>query len=160
MPRLLVCAACLGIAATPAAASPPILGGAEDSATITASPAFAAARPSALTLRLHYEMLCAQPGRGPVTVTFPQAVRLPPAISAAAVLVADKPAPAVRVDGRVVTIGLAPIPKVICQSFVPGTLKLRLTRAARIGNPVHAGRYLVRARVGSHAFAARLAIRP
>jgi hypothetical protein len=144
--------------AAPAAATLPIEG-TEDSATIAASPATPAARPAALTLRLHYEMLCAQPGRGPVIVTFPGALRVPAVIPAATVLVDGKAAYSLQVDAHVVTVGLAPIPRVICQSFVPGTLRIVFTRLARLGNPRRSGAYVVYARVGTHTFAAALRIR-
>ena len=148
----------LAAAILPAAAPPPI-GGAPDSATIVASPAAAAARPSALLLKLHYDMLCAQPGRGPVYVTFPRAFRLPGRIARAAVRVDDNAPPSVVLHGRTATIGLALNSNVICQSLVPGTLRIAFTRAAKLGNPAHPGTYAFRAQVGTHSFVARLLIR-
>jgi hypothetical protein len=157
---LLALASLAGVIAPAAAAVPPPIELTQDSATIAASPALSGARPAALSLMLHYEMLCAQPGRGPVTVAFPSALRVPATIPTSAVLVNGKAAPAVRVTGHMVTVGLPPIDKVICQSFVPGTLRIGFTRLARFGNPRHPGVYAVRARVGSHSFVARLLIRP
>jgi hypothetical protein len=149
----------LAAAIVPGAALPPPIGGAPDSATIVATPAAAAARPSALLLKLHYDMLCAQPGRGPVVVTFPRALRLPPRIARTAVQVDDKAAPSVTLHDRTATIALALNSNVICQSLVPGTLRVAFTRAARLGNPAHAGTYVIRAQVGTHSFVARLQIR-
>jgi hypothetical protein len=157
MRRAAAIAILFGSLAVPAGATPPI-GDTQDHATVLATPAKRAARPVVLTLRLHYEMLCAQPGRGPVVVTLPSGVRMPSTIRPASVVVGDKTPPSVEVDGHVVTIALAPNSNVICQSFVPGMLKIVFTKAARIGNPLRAGTYRVRARIGSHTFAARLAI--
>jgi hypothetical protein len=109
-------------------------------------------------LKLHYGMLCAQPGRGPVTVTFPRALRLPARLGRSAVLVDGAAPPSVALHGRVATIGLSPVSGVICQSFVPGTLRVGFTRSAHIGNPAHAGTYDVRAAIGTHTFVARLHI--
>jgi hypothetical protein len=141
-----------------AAAAPPI-GVTADSATVAATPSTAAARPSALLLKLHYGMLCAQPGRGPVTVMFPRALRLPAHLPRSAVLVDGANPPSVELHGRVATIGLPPVSGVICQSFVPGTLRVGFTRSAHIGNPVQAGTYEVHAAIGTHTFVARLRIR-
>ncbi len=158
MRRLLALALFASAIAAPAAAAPPI-GSTDDFATVAVSPTVPAARPAVLTLRLHYEMLCAQPGRGPVIVSFPRALRVPSAIPTETVLVDGKAAYSVQVVGHVVVIGLAPIPAVICQSFVPGTLKIVFRRSARLGNPMRSGAYVVHARVGTHAFAATLRIR-
>lgn len=156
--RRLLAPLLIAAAIVPGAAAAPPIGGAPDSATIVASPAAAAARPSALLLKLHYDMLCAQPGRGPVYVTFPRALRLPARIARAAVRVDEKTAPSVTVHGRTATVGLALNSNVICQSLVPGTLRIAFTRAAKLGNPAHAGTYQIRAQVGMHSFVARLRI--
>jgi hypothetical protein len=140
------------------AAAPPIGVGA-DSATVAATPNTAAARPSAVLLRLHYGMLCAQPGRGPATVTFPRALRLPARLPRTAVVVDGKTPPSVELHGRVATIGLSPVSGVTCQSVVPGTLRVGFTRSAHIGNPVRAGTYDLHAAIGTHTFVARLRIR-
>jgi len=141
-----------------AAAAPPI-GVGPDFATIAATPDRAAARPSAMLLKLHYGMLCAQPGRGPLTVTFPHALRLPARIAHSSVLLDGSAAPSVALHNRVATVGLPPVHGVICQSFVPGTLRVEFTRSAHIGNPVNAGTYNVHAAIGTHSFVARLQIR-
>ena len=156
---LVALASLAGVIVPAASAVPPPIDSTGDSATIVASPAVRGARPAALSLGLHYEMLCAQPGRGPVIVALPSALRIPAAFPTSAVLVNGKAAPAVRVTGHVVTVSLQPIDKFVCQSFVPGTLRIGFTRLARLGNPRHAGTYAVRARVGSHSFVARLVIR-
>jgi len=141
-----------------AAAAPPI-GVTSDSATVAATPNTAAARPSAVLLKLHYGMLCAQPGRGPVTVTLPRALRVPTHLLRSAVVVDGATPPSVELHGRVATIGLQPVGGVTCQSFVPGTLRVGFTRSARIGNPSHPGTYDIHAAIGTHTFVARLRIR-
>jgi hypothetical protein len=156
MRRLLLAAALAGVIATPAAAGPPIIG-TGDWAVAIASPATPAAR-TALKLLLRYEMLCAQPGRGPVLVTMPAALRVPAKIRPTAVLVNGKAAPSVQVKGHTVTVGLPPNSNVICRSFVPGILWISFTSAASLRNPSRAGIYAIRARVGSHSFVARLAV--
>jgi hypothetical protein len=42
----------------------------------------------------------------------------------------------------------------------PGTIKIRFTRAAKLGNPRKAGRYTVRASIGTQDFSARVRIKP
>jgi hypothetical protein len=157
MRRLLVATGLVGAIAAPAAAAPPIVGSG-DSAVAVASPATRAARPAALKLVLRYEMLCAQPGRGPVLVTLPAAFRVPATIKPAAVLVNGKAAPSLRVHRHVVSVGLPLNSNVICRSFVPGILWIGFTRSARLGNPARAGTYAIHATVGSHSLVARLAI--
>lgn len=157
MRRLLAAAGLAGAIATPAAAAPPIVG-TGDSAVALVSPTTPAARPAALKLLLRYEMLCAQPGRGPVLMTLPAAVRVPAKIRATAVLVNGKAAPSLSVRGHILTVGLPLNSNVICRSFVPGILWIDFTTSARLGNPVRAGTYAIHARVGSHTFVARLAI--
>lgn len=129
------------------------------SATAVASPDRAGAH-AALILRLHYEMICGQPGRGPATVALPAAYGVPGSIAAAAVRVQGKPAPSVTVAGHVVSVGLPKPPEVTCMSIAPGVLTVAFTPAARLRNPAAAGTYTIRARTPKHAFAARLAIRP
>jgi hypothetical protein len=157
MRRLLLVAGLAGAIATPAAAAGPPIIGTGDSAVAIASPATPAAR-TALKLLLRYEMLCAQPGRGPVLVTMPAALRVPAKIRPTAVHVNGKGAPSVQVKGHAVSVGLPPNSNVICRSFVPGILWISFTSAAGLRNPSRAGIYAIRARVGSHSFVARLAI--
>ena len=94
-----------------------------------------------------------------MTVTFPGALRLPARIAPSGVRLDGTAPPSVVLHNRVATVGLPPVHGVICQSFVPGTLRVEFTRSAHIGNPVHAGTYNVRATIGTHSFVARLRIR-
>jgi hypothetical protein len=112
--------------------------------TATLSSTKAAAKPVALTLKLHYEMQCGQPGIGKAVVALPEAVTVPARIDESAVLVNGKPAPLVSVSGHDVSIGMpARRSGVTCMIVGPGTLTLTLTRAAGLGNPKSAGTYTV-----------------
>ena len=103
-----------------------------------------------LSLALHYEMVCGQPGRGPVVVDLPGAFR-----------VASRP----RVDVRgalrpasssagTVTILLPKPPFVTCMSITEGALRITI---AGVRAPV--GTYTVRASIGTHDFAAPIRVR-
>lgn len=126
--------------------------------SVVASPARAGTRPVTLTLKLHYEMVCGRPGKGPLVVTLPRAMRVPRTIGRTAVLLQGKAPTSVRVDGRVVTIGV-PVPTGIsCFSITMGTLTTTFTRRAQLGTPRAPGTYAVLARIGSRSFTARLAV--
>jgi hypothetical protein len=103
-----------------------------------------------LSVRLHYPMVCGQPGRGPLVVSLPAAFR-----------VAAHPRVRVRgavrpdaLHGNVVTIQLPKPPQVTCMSIAEGTLPVTI---ATVRAP--AGTYVVRARIATRAFAARLRVR-
>ena len=113
----------------------------------------------ALTLKLHYEMVCNQPGLGKTIVTLPQAASIPTRIDSAAVLVNGKPAPAVSVSGHDVSVTMpTKRPGVSCMVMGPGTLTLTLTRAAGLGNPAQAGTYTIRAQRNARTFRAEVHI--
>ena len=76
-----------------AAATPPF---GSQWATAVANPARPATR-AALTVTLHYPMTCGQPGRGPVVVTLPTAVKRP--LARTDVLVAGKAPPSLGFFG-------------------------------------------------------------
>jgi hypothetical protein len=99
-----------------------------------------------VSLRLHYEMVCGQPGRGPVVVRLPAAFRL----GKLAVRVRGEPRPA-TVAGRTVTISLWKPPQVTCMSITEGILGVTIAT-------VHttAGTYVVRARIDTHSFTSLL----
>jgi hypothetical protein len=119
------------------------------------STAKAGAKPVALTLKLHYEMVCDQPGLGKAIVSLPTASSVPQRIASAAVLVNGKPAPAVTVSGHDVSITMpARRSGVTCMLVGPGTLTLTLTRAAGLGNPAKAGAYTIRVRRNTRSFRA------
>lgn len=108
-----------------------------------------------LTVKLRYEMVCGDPGRGQAIVTLPDAAFVPGRIDRAAVLVNGKPTSAVRVSGHDVSIAMPPRHKGIsCMSIGPGTLTLELTRRAGLGNPKAAGMYTIHVRHNADAFEA------
>lgn len=117
----------------------------EPATTATLSSTKAGARPVELTIAVHYEMVCGQPGPGLAVVTLPAAATVPRSIAHSAALVNGKPSPSVAVSGHAISIAM-PLkrPGVTCMVVGPGTLTLRLTRAAGIGNPKSAGRYTIR----------------
>lgn len=126
--------------------------------TATLSTPKAGARPVALTVTVHYEMVCGQPGRGSVVVAFPRAAFVPTSIDRAAVLVNGKTAPAVSVSGHGVSIAM-PLPHgVTCMSIGPGALALTFTRAAGVGNPPRPGVYTILVHRNAQTFEARVRI--
>ena len=122
-----------------------------DRATAVVSPGLVRHR-ATLTLKLHYEMTCRQPGAGPVFVHLPAKMGVPRTLK---VRVGAKPAPA-AVSSHDVTVQLPKPPAVTCMSIGMGTLTLYLVG---VRNPATAGTYFVRARVSGHAFTAQLAVR-
>lgn len=129
-------------------------------ATAVAAPARAGAHPAALTVKLHYEMVCGQPGPGPAVLTLPRAMRVPAVVPASAVLVQGRPAGSVAVSGHVLRVALPRPPQVTCMSIGPGTLTIVLTRRAGLRNPLLPGSYAVLARTPKGGeFTAPLAIR-
>jgi hypothetical protein len=129
----------------------PASAGDVDRANATVSPSLTARR-ATLTLKLHYEMTCRQPGAGPVFVHLPAKMGVPQTL---VVRVGEKPAPA-TVSGHDVTVQLPKPPAITCMSIGMGTLTLYLVG---VRNPATAGTYFVRARVNGHAFTAQLAVR-
>ena len=126
-------------------------------ATAVAAPATAAARAS-LTLKLHYEMQCGQPGRGTVVIAFPAAAHVPRTLEPRTVLVNGAAARKVQLAGRTVRVTLPPPPKVMCMVIGPGTLTISFARAFGFANPSKAGRYAIGVRVGARAFTPNLTV--
>jgi hypothetical protein len=122
-----------------------------DRANASVSPGLTGHR-ATLTLTLHYEMTCRQPGVGPVFVHLPAKMGVPQKLT---VRIGAKPAPA-TVSGHDVAVQLPKPPAIACMSIGMGTLTLYL---ARVRNPATAGTYFVRARVNGHTFTAQLAVR-
>ena len=101
-----------------------------------------------LSLHLRYEMVCGQPGRGPVVIHLPAAFRL----SNLHVRVRGEARP-FTVAGRAVTISLPKPPQITCMSVTEGVLPLRISA---IRAP--AGAYVIRGSVNAHAFTAALRV--
>lgn len=116
------------------------------------------AKPVALTVTVHYEMICGQPGPGTAIVTLPTAVRVPSSIASSAVLVNGKPAPAVGVSGHDVSVALPRRKGITCDSIGPGALTLTLTKSAGLGNPASTGTYTIRVKHKTQSFRASVDI--
>ena len=110
-----------------AALAVPASAGYVDGANATVSPGLIGHR-ATLTLQLHYEMTCRQPGAGPVLVHLPAKMGMPRTL---AVRIGAKPAPA-TVSGHDVTVQLPKPPAITCMSIGMGTLTLYL---AGVRNP-------------------------
>jgi hypothetical protein len=166
------CVVAAAVAATSASAAvPPIKpipvkpipvspGGPEMPATTaTLSSTKVGAKPVALTVKVHYEMVCGQPGPGRAIVTLPAAADVPGRIDSSAVLVNGKPSPSVSVAGHTVSIAM-PLkrPGVTCMVVGPGTLTLTLTRASGLGNPKRPGAYTIRVLRNTTSFRAKVKI--
>ena len=126
---------------------------------VTASPRLARAHAVRLELILRYEMQCGYPGRGPLVVTFPAAVKLPQRFAVGAVRLAGKPISA-EVKGRRLTVTVPPHKGVLCSLIGLGSVTLGFTRAAKLTNPARAGSYSFKATHAKHVFAAKLRITP
>ena len=128
------------------------------SASLQVSNARAGARPVALTLKLHYEMQCGQPGRGSLVVSLPAAAKLPTSFAGTAALLNGKKVSLKAGPGKTLRAALPAPPKLICDVIGPGTLTLVVPRTANIGNPAAPGTYPVTARAGIHAFRTTLTV--
>lgn len=126
--------------------------------TATLSSTKAGAKPVVLTLKVHYEMICGQPGLGKAVVSLPDAVVVPSSIDTASVLVDGKPAPAVSTSGHDVSISLPLHHGVSCMVVGPGTLTLTFMRSAGLGNPAKAGTYTIRVQRRTQTFRAKVQI--
>jgi hypothetical protein len=102
-----------------------------------------------LKLTLHYEMICGQPGPGPLVVRLPARFRL-----AGLRAYTGGVERARAVNDSTVTIDMPKPPQITCMSITEGTLPVKLTNVRATS-----GTYTVKAHVRNHAFAARLRIR-
>jgi hypothetical protein len=128
-------------------------------AAAVATPQAAAARPAGLKVSLSLELRCAKPGPAAIVVSLPRAWRVPTTVVQTAVWIDTVHPKSVDVSGH--TLTLEPVTPIgTCTVIAPGTIKLRFTRAANLGNPRSAGRYTVRASIGTQDFSARVTITP
>jgi hypothetical protein len=123
-----------------------------DWATAVVSPRLVSHR-ATLTLKLHYEMTCGQPGAGPAVVQLPTRMKVLPTL---AVSVNGKRMPTTTAPTNAVKVELPRPPAITCMSIGMGTLTLEL---AGVRNPASAGTYFVHARVRDRSFVAQLAVR-
>lgn len=134
-----VCGAALATGAAAVAAPPGAEG--SDWASVSLSSVHAGARPVALVVSLHTELQCGRLRGGPLALTFPAAARLPRTMSASAITVEGKQPFSVKLADRTLSITMPPPIGVMCDVIAPGTAKIVVSRAARVGNPPVAGTY-------------------
>lgn len=122
-----------------------------------ATPSTAGTKPARLKVSLNLELRCARPGPAAIVVSLPRAWRVPKQVARTAVWVDSSHPNAVTVSGH--TLTLQPVsPTGTCNAIAPGTITLRFTRAAKLGNPRKAGRYTIHASIGTQNFSTRVSI--
>ena len=130
-----------------------------DGASAVATPNSAAAKPARLKVSLSLELRCAKPGPAAIEVSLPRAWRVPKSVARRAVWIDRTHPKAATVSGHTVT--LKPVtPTGGCNVIAPGTITVKFTRAAKLGNPRKAGRYTLHASIGTQTFSARVSIKP
>jgi hypothetical protein len=97
---------------------------------------------TALTVVMSYEMQCGSPGAGPVLLTLPHGMSVPPSLGPSSVLVNGAPAVSVKVHGSLLTVG---IPQrtggIICDVIGPGKLTVVIPKTTGLRNPKTKGTY-------------------
>jgi hypothetical protein len=127
-------------------------------ATVSVSSARAGARPVALTITIATELRCGRLNSPSVVVRLPTAARVPARVARTAVRVGGAVAARVSVTGHTLTVGL-PHSGPNCNTIAPGVVRVVITRAANVGNPPSAGRYVVVVSAGVERWSAVLGIR-
>lgn len=127
-------------------------------ATASAVPARAGARPAKLSVSLRLEFQCGRPASLPIIVVLPAAERMPTALSRTDVLVNGRPPAAVSVTGHVVGLTLPRTSGITCYSMAPGTLAVVFLPTAGLGNPAAPGTYAVSIRSGGTSAVAHLIV--
>lgn len=123
-----------------------------------ATPNTAGAKSTRLKISLTLDLRCAKPGPAAIVVSLPRAWRVPKAIGRPAVWIDNSHPRAVAVSHH--TLTLQPVaPTGACNVMAPGTISVKFTKAAKLGNPREAGRYTVRASIGTQTFRARVSIK-
>jgi hypothetical protein len=152
--RILVLAlAALAVLATSASAAMQV-----GAAAGVATPSTAGAKPARLKVSLTLELQCAKPGPAAIVVSLPGAWHVPKTVARTAVWVDGSHPKALTVSGH--TLTLAPVaPTGTCTVIAPGTIRVKFTRAAKLGNPGKAGRYTVHASIGTQTFSAPVSIK-
>ena len=126
-------------------------------AAAVATPEAAGVKPAALRLSLSLELRCAKPGPAAIAISLPRAWRVPKTVTRTAVWIDSSHPDAVAVSHHTLTLQPAAAPGT-CTVMAPGTIKVKFTRAAKLGNPRQAGRYTIRAAIGTQDFSARVSI--
>jgi hypothetical protein len=128
-------------------------------AVAVATPNAAGAKPARLKVSLRLELRCAKPGPAAIVISLPRAWRVPKAVTRTAVWIDSSHPAAVTVSHPMLTLQPG-APTGSCNVMAPGTITVKFTRAAKLGNPRKAGRYTVRASIGTQKFSARVSIKP
>jgi hypothetical protein len=127
-------------------------------AAAAATPQTAGAKPARLKISLELELRCAKPGPAAIVVSLPKAWRVPKSVAPAAVWIDSSHPTAVTVSHHKLT--LQPVASTgTCTVVAPGTVTVKFTRSAKLGNPRKAGRYTIRVSIGTQTFSARVSIR-
>jgi hypothetical protein len=146
--------AIFAVLATSASAAMPV-----GAAAGVATPHTAGAKPARLKISLSLELRCAKPGPAAIVVSLPRAWRVPKTVARTAVWIDSSHPTAVTVSQQMLT--LQPVaPTGTCTVIGPAMVALKFPRAAKLGNPRRAGRYTVRASIGTQDFSARVSIKP
>ena len=124
-----------------------------------ATPDAAGAKRAALKVSLHLELQCGKPGPAAIVVKLPRAWRVPKTVARRAVWIDRSRPNAVTVSRHTLTLQPA-ASHGTCTVMAPGTIDVKFTRAARLGNPLKAGRYTIHASIGTQDFSARVSITP
>jgi hypothetical protein len=120
-----------------------------------ATPQTAGAKPARLKISLSLELRCAKPGPAAIVVSLPRAWRVPKSVAQTAVWIDNSHPKAVTVSHH--TLTLQPVAATgTCTAIAPGTITLKFTRTARLGNPRKAGHYTVRASIDAELQRTRL----
>ena len=150
---LLTLVALAALAASASAAMP------VGSATAAAAPQTAGAKPASLKISLSLYLRCAEPGPAAIAISLPRTWRVPKTVAPTATWINSDHPRAVTVSNHTLTLQPA-AHRGTCTVLVPGAIKVTFTRAAKLGNPFQAGRYTVRASLGTQDFSARVTITP
>lgn len=151
---LVLTLAAFAMLATSAWATLPVGG-----AAAAAAPQTAGAKPAALKVALSLELRCARPGPAAIAVSLPRAWRVPKTVARTAVWINSLHPQGITVSNH--TLTLDPVaPHGTCTVIAPGMIKVKFTPAAKLGNPRKAGRYTVRASIGTQDFSASVSIKP
>jgi len=113
----------------------------DDWVSATLSSARAGARPVTLKLSIHTALQCGRLVGGALVIRLPAQELVPKAVPARAVLVGGSTSGGVVVSGHTLTVAIPRPSGVLCDVIAPGTVVVRLTRAANLGNPARAGSY-------------------
>lgn len=152
------CALAVALALAGAAGANAAPRAARQDLTATVSPSRPGARPVTLAVSWSTELQCGRLRGASVVLSLPAAMRVPARIPAATVRIGAARAAAVRVAGRTLTISLPRPTGVTCMVIAPGTAKIVVSSAARLGNPAAAGTYRLSVTAGGETLTGSLVV--